>query len=174
MKKLLPVIFLFICFSCGVRVHYDYEKTTDFTQYQSYSYFLNMNTGLSELDAKRLFKAIDETMALKGISLAEDSDFIINIESSTYQDNRSNSTVGVGVGGGGGNVGGGISVGIPIGQANVTRQIKFDFVDAKTNQLFWQAISEGSFNPNATPEKQEAALQSMVEKVMKNYPPVAK
>jgi len=171
MKKSASIFFLFICLSCGVTVNYDYEKSTDFSKYKSYSYFTNMNTGLSEFDSKRLFKAVDHTMALKGFTLSEDSDFIINIESSTYQENRSNSSVGVGVGGGGGNVGGGISVGIPIGQANMSRQIKFDFVDAKTNQLFWQAISSETDVPRDYPEEREEKLKQIVTKVLDGFPP---
>ncbi|MCX7550735.1 DUF4136 domain-containing protein [Xanthomarina sp. F2636L] len=171
MKKLASIFFLFLCLSCGVTVNYDYEKNTDFTKYKSYSYFSNMDTGLSELDAKRLFKILDNTMSLKGFTLSEDSDFIINIESSTYQENRSNSSVGVGVGGGGGNVGGGISVGIPLGQANMSRQIKFDFVDAKTNQLFWQAITSETDVSRDYPEEREEKFQQIVTKALDGFPP---
>ncbi|WP_417867031.1 DUF4136 domain-containing protein [Xanthomarina gelatinilytica] len=171
MKKLASIFFLCICLSCGVTVDYDYEKNTDFSKYKSYSYFRNMDTGLSELDAKRLFAVLDEAMAQKGLLLSENSDFIINIESATYQDMQSNSSVGVGVGGGGGNVGGGISVGIPLGQANMSRQIKFDFVDANTNQLFWQAISSETDVPRDYPEEREAKFQQIVQKVLEGFPP---
>lgn len=171
MKKLAPIFFLFICLSCGVSVNYDYEKNTDFSKYKSYSYFSNMNTGLSEFDAKRLFIALDEVMASKGFTLSEDSDFIINIESSTYQESQNNSSLGVGGGGGGGNVGGGISVGIPLGQANVSRQIKFDFVDANTNQLFWQAITSETDVPRDNPEEREAKFKQIVTKVLEGFPP---
>ena len=171
MKKLASIFFLCICLSCGVTVDYDYEKNTDFSQYNSYSYFTNMNTGLSELDAKRFFKVLDDAMAQKGFTLTENSDFIINIESSTYQEVQNNSSVGVGVGSGGGNVGGGISVGIPIGQANMSRQIKFDFVDAETNQLFWQAISSETNVPRDKPDDREAKFQQIVQKVLEGFPP---
>jgi len=130
-----------------------------------------MNTGLSELDAKRFFKVLDDAMAQKGFTLTENSDFIINIESSTYQEVQNNSSVGVGVGSGGGNVGGGISVGIPIGQANMSRQIKFDFVDAETNQLFWQAISSETNVPRDNPDDREAKFQQIVQKVLEGFPP---
>ncbi|MFL0354043.1 DUF4136 domain-containing protein [Xanthomarina sp. GH4-25] len=171
MKKLASIFFLFICLSCGVTVNYDYEKTTDFSKYKSYSYFTNMDTGLSEFDAKRLFKALDDAMALKGMTLLEDSDFIINIKSATFQEVQSRSSVGVGVGGGGGNVGGGVSVGIPIGQANMSRQITFEFVDANTNQLFWQAISSETDIPRDYPEEREAKFKQIVTKVLEGFPP---
>ena len=79
--------------------------------------------------------------------------------------------VSVGVGGGGGNIGGGISIGLPIGQANINRQITIDFVDENKKQLFWQAVSESSFNSKATPEKREALLNAIAEKVLLQYPP---
>ena len=75
------------------------------------------------------------------------------------------------MGGTSGNVGGGVSVGIPVGQGNVNREITIDFVNHGKKQLFWQAISESSFNPKATPEKREARLNAIVEKVMSSYPP---
>jgi hypothetical protein len=171
MKKLASIFFLLFFLSCGVTVNYDYEKSTDFSKYKSYSYFSEMNIGLSELDAKRFFDALDHAMALKGMTLSENSDFIINIESFTYQETQSQSSVGVGIGGGGGNVGGGLSVGIPIGQANVSRQIKFDFVDAQTNQLFWQAISNETETPRDNPEEREEKFKTLVAKVLEGYPP---
>ena len=45
------------------------------------------------------------------------------------------------------------------------------YFDENKKQLFWQAISESSFNPKATPEKREARLNAIVEKVMSSYPP---
>jgi hypothetical protein len=171
MKKLASIFFLLFCLSCGVTVNYDYDQNTDFSKYKTFSYFSNMNTGLSELDANRFFSTLNNAMLLKGITLSEDSDFIINIESSTYQETQSGSSVGVGVGGGGGNMGGGVSVGIPIGQANVSRLIKFDFVDAKTNQLFWQAISNETDVPNNDPSEREERFKIIVSKVLEGFPP---
>ena len=73
--------------------------------------------------------------------------------------------VGVGVGGGG------ISIGIPIGKQNVNKQIIFDFIDENGIGLFWQALSESSFNPNAKPEQRELQLKAIVDKVLVGYPP---
>jgi len=53
----------------------------------------------------------------------------------------------------------------------VNRQITIDFVDENKKQLFWQAISESSFNPKGTPEKREVRLNAIVEKVLSEYPP---
>jgi len=151
-------------------VQTDYEKETDFSNYSTYNYFSDLETGLSELDEKRLIKVLDAAMQAEGILLSEEPDFLINIHSGIFQAPRSN-TVGVGVGGTGRNVGGGVSVGIPIGQSNVQREISFDFVDSQKDMLFWQATSKSSFNENLTPVERKKKLQEIVEKVLSKYPP---
>ena len=149
MKFIKTAFLALIITSCApIYVNYDYEKGTDFSQYKTYNYYSDMNTGLSELDTKRLLDALDLKLAA-----------------------AQRETVGVGVGGGGANVGGGISIGLPIGQANINRQITIDFVDENKKQLFWQAVSESTFNPTATPEKRETKLTAVVEKVLTKYPP---
>lgn len=171
MKNLQCIFLLVLILSCApIRVNYDYERTTDFSKYKTYNYYSNLNSGLSELDTKRLLDALDESLQSKGFSLSETPDFFIDIKSSEYQEIQ-NSSVGVGVGGSSGNVGGGISVGIPIGQSDINRQIQFDFVDENGPGLFWQALSESSFAPNSTPDKREALLKAIVTKVLEGFPP---
>ena len=170
MRFLKATILALLIVSCApIRVNYDYDKTTNFNNYKTYQYYADMETGLSELDTKRLLNAIDAKMETKGFSISENPDFFIDIKSTEYQAPQRQS-MGVGLGGGGRNVGGGISIGLPIGQANVNRQITIDFVDENKKQLFWQAISESSFNPKGTPEKREARLIAIVEKVLSGYP----
>lgn len=171
MKFFKITILALLIISCApIHVNYDYDKEVDFSAYKTYQYYGSMETGLNELDTKRLLNAIDAKMQTKGFTISENPDFFIDIKTQEYQAAQQ-STVGVGVGGTGRNVGGGISIGLPIGQANVNRQITIDFVDENKKQLFWQAVSESSFNPKATPEKREARLNAIVEKVLSSYPP---
>lgn len=171
MKYLKIITLTLLIVSCApIRVNYDFDKSTNFSDYKTYNYYADMKTGLSELDTKRFLNALDVKMLAKGFRLAENPDFFIDIKSTEFQTAQRN-TVGVGLGGGGRNVGGGVSIGIPVGQTGVNRQITIDFVDENGKGLFWQAVSESSFNPNATPEKREAKLQAIIEKVLVNYPP---
>ena len=171
MKSIHYLILVLLFSSCHVvRVHTDYEKETDFSNYTTYNYYDDMDTGLGELEEKRLTKVLDVAMQGKGLRLSEEPDFLIYIQSGFFQTPRNN-TVGVGVGGTGRNVGGGVSVGIPIGQSNVQREIIFDFVDSQKEQLFWQATSKSSFNENATPLERETKLKEIVVKVLSKYPP---
>lgn len=171
MKRITAIVLLLLITSCAsINVNYDYEKGTDFDQYISYNYYSEMDTGLSELDTKRILNILDEKLTLKGLTLSETPDFYISIQSSEYE-NTQRSSVGVGVGGGGRNTGGGISVGIPVGQSSIMRQIIIDFVDESKAGLFWQAVSDSRYNPNATPEQKESNLNAIVDKILQGYPP---
>ena len=137
----IALLVLLITSCSSIHVNYDYEKGTDFSKYKTYNYYSDLETGMNEFDTKRFIEALNTKLQAKGHTLSETPDFFINIQSSEFQEAQS-SSVGVGVGGGGGNVGGGISVGIPIGQSSINRRIVIDFIDENGNGLFWQAISE--------------------------------
>ncbi len=172
MKKVLLIIVLSGLVSCmgPIHVNYDYEKSTDFSTYKTYHFYKEINSGLSQLDEKRLVNAIDSVMQAKGYSLSETADFFININSDQFENNNRNA-VGIGVGGTGGNVGGGVSVGIPVGRNTVTRQIQFDFIDENKQQLIWTATSESNFSPNASPTKRKEKFKAIVVKVLCEFPP---
>ncbi len=168
---LVPVLFFSSC--TAVRVNYDYDKETDFSAYNTYNFYPDIETGLSDLDTKRLFNVLDIALQSKGLAFSEEPDFYINIESKSFQAAQ-NSSVGVGLGSGGRNVGGGLSVGIPVGRPSLQRQIRFDFVDARKDALFWQAVSESAFKENTPPDQREEKLRVLVEKVLSKYPPKSK
>lgn len=174
MRILLYILVLCFLFSCNaVRVNYDYDKTTDFSNYTTYNYFQDMESGLSQLDEKRLLNILDSTLQAKGYLLSEEPEFLINIKSFVFQSNSGNN-VGVGVGGSGRNVGGGLSIGIPVGNSGIQRQILFDFVDASKNSLFWQADTQSGFRDNAAPIDREEQLKRVVAKAFSKYPPELK
>ena len=171
MKSIKIILLAVLVSSCAsIRVNYDYDKTADFSKYKTYNYYQDIETGLNELDSKRLINAMDANLQARGFSLSEAPDFFINIQSQEYHEAQ-RSSVGVGVGGSGRNVGGGVSIGIPIGQSNINRQIIIDFIDENGKGLFWQSVSESSFNPNASPSTREKKLKAIVEKVLSQYPP---
>ena len=174
MRFILISILVLILSSCAsTQVKYDYEPTADFSAYRTYNYFSDIDTGLSNLDAKRLFRAVDSVLQQKGIKLSEEPEFLINIQGQSFY-NPQNSSVGVGVGGTGGNVGGGVSIGIPVGSRTMERELIFDFVDSEKNQLFWQAISSSNISENASPATREKKINEMVAKVFSKYPPERK
>jgi len=157
--------------SCAsIHVNYDYDTKTNFNTYKTYNYYSDLDTGLSPLDTKRLLNVLDSNLQSKGLSLSETPDFYINITSKVYNTAPGN-RVGVGVGGSGRNVGGGISIGLPIGQSKINREIYFDFIDESGDGLFWKAISDSRFHLNASPQKREEMLNAVIEKVLSQFPP---
>lgn len=165
---LLAIVFLTSC--APIYVTHDYEKTADFSTYKTYNYYSDLNTEMSELDDKRLINALDSALKLRGYHRSETPDFFIDIKSTEFQQANGN-TVGVGVGGSGRNAGGGISIGLPLGQSELGRQIIFEFVDEDGIGLFWQAVTESNYKPNASPEKREVQFVAIVEKILKKFPP---
>ena len=171
MKIIKIALLSLLVVSCApIQVSYDYEKTVDFSKYKTYNYYQDIETGFNDLDSKRLINAMDENLQARGMSLSEVPDFFINIQSQEYREDQ-RSAVGVGVGGTGRNVGGGVSIGIPIGQSNINRKIIIDFIDENGIGLIWQSVSDSSFNPNASPYTREKRLKEIVTKVLSNYPP---
>ena len=160
--------------SCSsVKVNYDYDKTVDFSSYSTYNYYSDMQSGLSQLDEKRLLNALDSTLKARGYRLAEEPELFINIMSNEYR-SAPNNNVGVGLGGGGRNVGGGISVGLPLGGPNMQRSIQIDLVDAQRDALVWQAVAESGLRENASPSVREDKLRAVVKKVFSKFPPKVK
>ncbi|WP_299336008.1 DUF4136 domain-containing protein [uncultured Psychroserpens sp.] len=174
MKHLPKLLILLLIMSCApVHVSYDYEKSTNFENYKTYNYYTDLNTGLSELDTKRLVDVLNQAMQSRGYSLSETPNFIIDIKSSEFQE-QPNNNVAVGLGGTGRNVGGGISIGLPIGQSQMQREIVFDFIDDSSVGLFWQAIAVADYRENWSPEKREAHFKTVVDKVLEGFPPETK
>ncbi|MBT8295022.1 MAG: DUF4136 domain-containing protein [Gramella sp.] len=164
-------ILLLIVTACNTpQAVYDYDQNVNFDQYSSYSFFPDLQTGLSQLDQSRLMTSLETALSQKGLSVSSSPDIHVNVYTQKYeQDNRSR--VGVGIGGGGGNVGVGVSGGIPIGQMDTFIQLTFDFIDVDKDMLVWQAIVESPFNFNANPEKRKERFDKIVAEALKGYPP---
>ena len=167
-KLILPILMLLS--SCSLmKVSYDYERTLDFSQYKTYNYYSDIDSGLSDLDHDRLLNKFDDAMKERGLTLSSSPDFYVNISSQELEKQQSTG-VGVSVGGTGGNVGGGMSVGFPLGETMI-RQMRFDFIDEDGIGLFWQAISESPLDEYATPLERKYDIEKLVKKVLEQYPP---
>lgn len=155
--KYIKLLILCFCFtSCAsIQITSDYEKTANFSDYKTYNYFTNIESGLSVLDENRLISAIDNSLLNKGFTISETPDFLIDFKTTQYQE-ASRNNVGVGLGGGSGGLGGGISIGIPMGQNKVNQSLLIEFVDDSKMGLFWQGKGDSSINPKASPEKGSA------------------
>ena len=171
MKLFLQLAISLLLFSCGPSVYVDYEKQQDFSEFTTYQFYPDIDSGLSVLDNKRVKAAIDSVLQQRGFSRTDNNRFYINFYMNEIISN-SQSTIGVGIGGGSGNVGVGVSGGIPISGRVIDQRLTIDFVDATKNQsLVWQAVVTDELKEKSTPQQKEAYYLSMVGKALKKFPP---
>lgn len=171
MSYRISLLLVCLIVSCApIKVIYDYEQATNFDDYKTYNYFSDIDSGLSELDTRRLFTSLDNNLQRRGYTKSENPDFLIDFQSTT-REQQPNSTVGIGMGGTGRNVGGGVSVGIPVGQTHMMREIVFEFVDEDKKGMFWQAISVSTYRTKLSPQERDADFNTIVMKVLDGFPP---
>ncbi len=169
--KNIVVFFLFLVMtSCGVTTHYDYDKQTDFVAYKTYDYYDEIESGLNQLDDKRIKQNIDSILQGQGYLKSQNPLFYINfyVKEGAI---RTRNTIGVGIGGGGRAVGYGISGGIPIGGRSIDQQLTLDFIDAQQDRLIWQGVADSSIKEKASPEQKEAYYLKIITKLLKGFPP---
>jgi len=78
----LPLALILLASSCvSVRVIADYDRNADFNTYKTYAFY---KTGIdkaqiSDLDKKRILRAIENEMANKGFVKSENPDLLVSI-----------------------------------------------------------------------------------------------
>ena len=171
MKLLKICLFCILISSCNSpRAVYDYDQQAEFSQYSTYNIFPEFNTGLSQLDERRLLNSLKNTLQEENLSEAINPDLYLNVYTEEFRE-PSRSTLGIGVGGGGGNVGIGVGGGIPIGGPETYLKLNFDLIDVENDALIWQAVVESPFDFNASPEERQKRFDKIVQKALKGYPP---
>jgi len=170
MKYLYLVVLSSLLVACGTTVGIDYDETTDFSQYTTYNFYPSIDSGLNDLDDKRVMQATDSLLQQRGFVKSETPQLYINFFAKESISNSRN-TIGIGVGGGGGNVGVGISGGIPIGGRVVNQQFTMDFIDVAKDDLVWQAVADGEYKEKASPAQKETHYWEVLSKILKKYPP---
>ncbi len=156
--------------SCGATVAVDYDKETDFTQYNSFDFYPDIDSGLSELDNARIIRITDSLMQERGFIRSENPRLLINFYAEEHISN-SRSTIGVGVGQSTGNMSVGVSGGIPIGGRSINQLLTVDFVDAEKDRLIWKAEVKGELKERFTPEQKEGYYLFVIKKMLAKYPP---
>ncbi len=172
MKTLLIPIFALLLFaSCSsVRVASDYDTTVNFNDYNTYAFFKPGidKAEISDLDKKRILRAIDTEMSAKGFQKSETPTMLISIFTKAkervdvYQNHY----------GWGGPWGWGW--GHPWGMSsNVSRTTEgtlyIDIIDAQTNELVWQGMGTAPLVRDM--EKKDAKIKEIVTKILEKYPP---
>lgn len=173
MMKYLVLFLPWLFVSCGPMASVDFDPETNFSQYNSYDFYPSIDSGLSELDNKRIMGVLDSLMPLKGFQKSESPQILINFYAKEHLTNSRN-TIGIGIGSGGGNVGVGVSGGIPIGGTEVEQQLTVDFIDVNADALIWQGILESRYKEKSTPKQMDVHYFDALQKLLRKYPPIKK
>ena len=172
--KFLPLLLLFVFASCStVRVATDFDKEVNFNQYNSFAFYKPGidKAEISDLDKKRILRAIEENLSLKGMSKSETPTLLVSIFTKERERvDVYNNNFGMGWGWnpwyyGTYNNGSNIS-------RSTEGTLYIDLIDAKTNSLVWQGMGSADL-VTGDMERKEERIREIVMKILAEYPPGA-
>ncbi|WP_340077854.1 DUF4136 domain-containing protein [Leptobacterium sp. I13] len=178
MKPLKPFLLLLLpalLISCvSVRVATDYDRQADFDQYRTFAFFKPGidKAEISDLDKKRILRAIEAKMIYKGYAKSENPDMLISIF--TKERERVNVYNNYGFGWGWwGNPYWGWGWGGNFNNVSTRTEgvLYIDIIDAKKKELIWQGKGSGYLLAYRDVAKKEQRIREFVDEILNQYPP---
>jgi hypothetical protein len=178
MKRILKtvplLVILLVVTSCvSVRVATDYDRKANFNDYKTFAFF---KTGIdkaeiSDLDKRRILRAIESELLAKGFTKSENPDLLISLFTKSNQrvDVYNNYWGYGGWGWGGYGPGWGWGWNQPNVSTSTEGTLYIDLIDAKKKELVWQGMGTGYLSRNM--DKKEERIKEFVAEIMKQYPP---
>lgn len=168
--KLLPLVLLFLLASCSsVRVTSDYDTNTDFSTYKTFAFYKKGidKAEISDLDKRRILKAVEAEMLAKGFTKSENPDLLVSIFTKSRQK---------------------VDVYNDFyyhgwhpwyyGPNPGTRISKYtegtlfiDLIDTAKKELVWQGIGSGALTRVNNVAKKEERVKEFVNEILEAYPP---
>lgn len=176
--KITTVLLLFVVItSCStVRVASDYDQQVNFNEYNTYAFFKPGidRAEISDLDKKRILRAIESEMEAKGFTKSEDPDLLISIFTKTkeniniYQNNMMGMGWGYGWGWNPWYWGAGYNT------VNTTSDgtLYIDFIDAEDKELIYQGMGTAALAKEV--DRKQDRINKIVRKILETYPPETK
>ncbi|MCA0154341.1 DUF4136 domain-containing protein [Winogradskyella vincentii] len=180
MKKLLKfipiLVFALVLTSCSsVRVAADYDREANFDQYKTFAFFKPGidKAEISDLDKRRILRAIETELLAKGYTKSEDPDMLVSMfTKSTQRVDVYNNAWGWGGWGWGGYGGWGWGPGWGGNQVSTSTEgmLYIDIIDNAKKELIWQGSGTG-YLVTKNVEKKEARIKEFVQKTLMQFPP---
>ncbi|MGY5846452.1 DUF4136 domain-containing protein [Salegentibacter sp. HM20] len=172
--KITPLLLLLglLFTSCSsVRVASDYDREANFNSYQSFAFFKPGidKAEISDLDKKRILRAIETEMQAKGFTKSDNPDLLVSIFTKTNENINiyQNNMMGWGYGwgwhpwywGSGFNT------------VNRTSEgtLYIDLIDAEKKELVWQGMGTAALAREVN--KKQERINEIVRKILEKYPP---
>lgn len=178
--RLLSLLFITaVAASCSsIRVSSDYDDKAEFTQYNTYGYFKEGidKAEISDLDKKRIMRAIDDEFTKKGFTKSDKPSLLVNIFTKARREVDVNQWGAYGPGWGWG-YGWGWGPGFWGGNyTSVTTStegtLHIDLIDANKKELVWQGVGTGVLTLDR--DKKQERINEFVAEIMKQFPPEKK
>jgi hypothetical protein len=176
MKKF--VLFLFsvvLLSSCNsVKVVADYDSKADFNSYKTFAFYKPGidKAAISDLDKKRVLRAIESELLAKGFMKSENPDMLVSFFTKSRERVNVNQNNNAGFGWGfGWNpwMMNGMNNNINVSQ--FTEGTLFvDFIDAKKKELVWQGIGTGALKIDNR-ENKDTRIKEFVKEIISKFPP---
>ena len=171
--SLFSLILIITLSSCTtVRVASDYDQKANFNQYKSFAFFKPGidKAEISDLDKKRILRAIEADMTAKGFVKSDNPDMLVSIFTKTreninvYQNNWN-----------WGWYGWGWNPWWWGPNYNTVSRVKegtlyIDLIDASKKELVWQGMGTAALSSNV--EKKQERINEIVTAILSKYPPV--
>ncbi|HZE98826.1 MAG TPA: DUF4136 domain-containing protein [Planctomycetota bacterium] len=175
MHRAILVLALLVSAGCGgprLTVDSDYEPSTDFSKFKTWSWMAGMKPSEKDIDSitqKRIREAIEAELPKRGIPKVDDGGDL----SATYQISiqrkieTSSASVGVGYGWGPAHIGVSKSPTRTYDEGTLV----LDLVDPKTKTLIWRGTAKGTVSPDTSPEERQEHIREAVAYLLEDYPP---
>ncbi len=159
------ILLLLILTSCSsIHVTTDYDTKTDFSQVKTFAFYKKGidKAPISDLDKRRILRAIESELQAKGMTKSEEPDVLISIFTKAKKqidvyNNYNPYYYG------------------PYQRQQITKYTEgtllIDMIDRTTKKLLWQGVGKGALTKSSKPEKREAVVQKFVQEILEKYPP---
>lgn len=171
--KITAVLLLFVLVltSCSsVKVATDYDQSVNFNQYQTFAFFKPGidKAEISDLDKKRILRAIETEMQEKGFTKSDNPDLLVSIFTKTKENiniYNNNYAYGYGWGWHPWYWGAGYNT------VNSTTEgtLYIDLIDAEKKELVWQGMGTAALAREV--DRKQERINEIVEEILEKYPP---
>ena len=154
--------------SCSpFNVRTDYSETANFNNYKTYKLRID-DLKLNDLDQDRVLNEVSKQLQMKGLTVSENPDLIVNVKASHKKVTDVNSGINTSFGWGS-PYGFGIGMGRSWSSNYNQGALTLDLIDARTQKLIWQGVGNGISvdSPNA----KQKQIPQIVAEIMASYPP---
>lgn len=162
--------------SCStVRVAADYDRSADFNSYKTFAFFKPGidKAEVSDLDKKRILRAIEAELLRKGLTKSENPDMLVSIFTKTKENINIYNNNNFGYGGFYGWGWAPFYWGSGFNTVNSTTEgtLYIDFIDADKKELVWQGMGSAALVTSGDIERKEERIREIVFEIIARYPP---